>query len=428
MQVDAEGASKEGPFTAALEKAHDLETTNPDGAIKAYKDVIHASDDEEEAMKQREEAIYSLGKFFVKQKMPDQVVDLNKAIRPVLAVFPKAKTAKIVRTMIDFLCKIEGNGQKQIDMCTECITWCTAEKRTFLRHRVQTKLAALCLQEKNYTEALGVLSVVLKEVKKLDDKLLLVEIYVIDCQVHYALENIPKSKAGLTAGKTNANAIHCPPMLQASIDLWSGILSAREKDYGTGFSYFYEAFEAFHIADDPRAKQSMKYMMLMKIMANQPGAINAIVTSKNGIKYTGRDLDALVEVSKAHKERSLKKFETLMDTYKVELKEEKIVNWHLNDLNETLLEQNLLRILEPFSRVELSHVAELMELPAERTLQKLSEMILDNKLKGTLDQGIGVLIIFDEIAIPSTYENALTTIKQSGDVIDTLHQKAKLLF
>jgi len=417
-----------GPFTEALEKAADLETTNPDGAVKAYKDIAFSDLDDEGAMKQREEAIYSMIKFLAAQKKAEDLVNLNKEMRPMFGSLPKAKTAKMVRTLIESVGKIEGKTQLQIDMCRECIQWCTTEKRTFLRHRIETRLGALLLEHKDYKEALDVLANVLKEVKRLDDKLLLVEIHLIECQVHYSLENIPKGKASLTASKTNANAIHCPPLMQASIDLWSGVICAREKDYPTSFSYFYEAFEAFNTLEDPRARNAMKYMMLSKIMNNVPQACNHITASKNGLKYKGSDIEALVAVADAHKGRSLKKFEALLDKYEKELRQEKIIAWHLSDLNETLLEQNILRILEPFSRVELTHVAELMELPEARTVQKLSEMILDKKLNGTLDQGIGVLILFDGEVIATTYDNALKTIKNTSTVIDTLYSKSKALF
>jgi len=241
----------------------------------------------------------------------------------------------------------------------------------------------------------------------LDDKMLLVEIHLIECRTHYALQNIPKSKAALTASKTNANAIHCPPLLQADIDLWSGVVTAKEKDFRTSYSYFYEAFEAFNAADkEDKARNAMKYMLLAKIMYNRPEDTTNIINSKTGLKYTGPEIDAMAAVAKAHKERSLKKFEAVREQYKTQLDGDLIVATHLSDLNETMLEQNVLRILEPFSRVEVSHVAELLELPLERTQSKLREMILDQKLNGTLDQGVGVPIVFDQETLQSTYSNA----------------------
>ena len=97
----------------------------------------------------------------------------------------------------------------------------------------------------------------------------------------------------------------------------------------------------------------------------------------------------------------------MLEQYKAVLGEHAIISFHLTDLNETLLELNIVRILEPFSCVEISHVAELIELPVPRTLSKLSEMILDQKLKGTLDLGHGVLIVFENESVRTTYDNDL---------------------
>jgi 26S proteasome regulatory subunit N6 len=47
-----------------------------------------------------------------------------------------------------------------------------------------------------------------------------------------------------------------------------------------------------------------------------------------------------------------------------------IIRTHLAALYDTLLEQNLLRIIEPYSRVEISQIASLVKLPAAQVENK----------------------------------------------------------
>ncbi|CAL1292658.1 unnamed protein product [Larinioides sclopetarius] len=189
----------------------------------------------------------------------------------------------------------------------------------------------------------------------MDDKNLLVEVQLLESKVYHALSNLPKARAALTSARTTANAIYCPPKLQAALDLQSGILhAADEKDFKTAYSYFYEAFEGYDSVDSPKAMQALKYMLLSKIMLNQAEEVSSIIIGKLVLKYAGPEVDAMKAVAQASRKRSMADFQQALVKFRKELVEDPFIKSHLNTLYDTMLEQNLCRIIEPFSRVQVS--------------------------------------------------------------------------
>ncbi|XP_074280019.1 26S proteasome non-ATPase regulatory subunit 11 homolog [Silene latifolia] len=381
-----------------------------------------------EALRTKEQAITNLTDLLRQENRAQDLCSLLTQLMGFFSLIPKAKTAKIVRGIMDAVAKIPNTTELQITLCKEMVQWTRDEKRTFLRQRVEARLASLLMETKEYSEALSLLAGLIKEVRRLDDKLLLVDIELLESKLHFSLRNLPKAKAALTAARTAANAIYVPPAQQGTIDLQSGILHAEEKDYKTAYSYFYEAFEAFNALEDPRAVYSLKYMLLSKVMVNQADDVAGIISSKAGLQYLGPELDAMKAVADAYSKRSLKLFESALEKFKGQLEEDPIVHRHLSSLYDTLLEQNLCRLIEPFSRVEIAHIAELIELPVDHVERKLSQMILDKKFAGTLDQGAGCLVIFDDPKTDAIYEATLDTIANVGKVVDSLYvRSAKIM-
>jgi 26S proteasome regulatory subunit N6 len=347
-------------------------------------------------------------------------------IRPFFATIPKVRTARIVRTLIDLVRDIPDSLELQAELCRESVAWCVREKRTFLKQRISARLASVLLELKDYKQAIKVISAAVREVKKIDDKQLLVEIHLIESRVHLRLRNVPKSKGALTSARSAANAIYCPPLLQAEIDQQAGVLCAEENDYKTSFSYFYEAFEGYNTLKRPAdAVVCLKYMLLAKVMTDAPQDVYSIINGRGSAEYAGRELDAMRAIADAHKARSIHKYRATYEEYKDQLVDDPVVFAHLNRMYEKLLEQNLLRVVEPFSRVQITHVAKLIDLPLADVESKLSQMILDQTLNGILDQGSGDLIVFEDSEQDKTFGAALETIRELNGVVDKLYLKAK---
>ena len=486
------GASE---LAATASAAAEAASADPAKAISLYREVVFGAGSDGESIKVKESSIDALAKLLASAGDAEALRALLAELRPLFKVVPKAKTAKIVRNVIDILSTVKGHDDLQVELCKEQVAWAREEKRTFLRHRVELRLSALYLEMRAYQDALKLIGSLAFEVKKLDDKLLLVDIHLLESKIHYALRNMPKvttrpalrpravtqprsrdarrlngsapvqhvpwlrgralfffrsflrsgfvpltsslpppavpsllpsqAKAALTAARTNSNAIYVPPSVQCVIDSQSGILHAEEKDYKTAYSYFFEAFEQLNNLDETeRAATALKYMLMCKVMCGQADEVAGLISSKGGAKHQGEALDAMRAVAAAYAERSLQRLRASLGEYKAQLEDDPIIDAHLGALKDSLMEQNLLRVIEPFSRVEISHVAKLIELPLAEVETKLSQMILDGKFEGILDQGAGCLIVYDDQAPNTVYKATLETVANMDRVVDSLMAKS----
>ncbi|RLN90399.1 hypothetical protein BBJ28_00014819 [Nothophytophthora sp. Chile5] len=383
------------PLQTQFEDAGELAASltaksSPDAAIQQYQSLIsYAGEDAtlEEVQRVKEHSIYKLAQLYIQYGREKELATLLQSLRPFFGTIARAKTGKIgawysIRTVIDMVAKVKVLDadkalQLQADLCLDSIEWCNQEKHTFLRQRVEARLASIrfdsqrCFlfglfsyfQQQKFQPALDLITELLHEIKKLDDKQLLVEIHLVESKLHHALRNVPKAKAALTAARSISNTIYVVPRTQAQIDQMSGILHAEEHDYKTAYSYFFEAFEALASIDEVEGLSCLKYMLLAKIASGGASEVNLIINSKQAIKFIGIDLEAMQAVAKAHEQRSLELFEAATTKYAAQLVEDALIKIHLGKLYEQLLESNLIKIIQPFSCVEIEHVAKLIKLP-----------------------------------------------------------------
>ncbi|GMF10605.1 unnamed protein product [Phytophthora lilii] len=284
---------------------------------------LHAAKEDaalEQVQRVKEHAVYKLAQLYIQFGREKELATLLQSLRPFFATLARAKTGKIVRTVIDMVAKVQVLDapkalQLQADLCLDSIEWCKQEKHTFLRQRVEARLASIYFQQDKFQPALDLITELLREIKKLDDKQLLVEIHLVESKLHHALRNVPKAKAALTAARSISNTIYVVPRTQAQIDQMSGILHAEERDYKTAYSYFFEAFEALATLDEVEGLKCLKYMLLAKVASGGASEVNLIINSKQAMKFIGIDLEAMQAVAKAHEQRSLEQFEAATTKY-----------------------------------------------------------------------------------------------------------------
>lgn len=149
-------AQKSQLLTKKLQDAQNFEEANKVGdAIKLYEEIIKeplAAPDEitEEAVRAKEQSCYRLGNIYKDKGLYDELIDLTKQSLPLLKDIPKSKQAKIVRTLFDLATKIDSNYKNLVSLCKYIIEWCEQESRSFLRMRIENKLAEIYFKLEEY--------------------------------------------------------------------------------------------------------------------------------------------------------------------------------------------------------------------------------------------------------------------------------------
>jgi 26S proteasome regulatory subunit N6 len=109
------------------------------------------------------------------------------------------------------------------------------------------------------------------------------------------------------------------------------------------------------------------------------------------------------------------------------LGEDAFVQSHFAALYDSLLEKNLLRIVAPYSRIQLQYVASKISLSSHDVEVKLSQMILDKILNAIIDHSTGSLILLEEAKVDKTFALVQDCFKNMDAVVESLMIKSSQL-
>ena len=314
-----------------------------------------------------------------------------------------------------------------IKVCEEITKFCDETNNISMRSKIQTRLAEVYFIHGHYAKALEICNKVIFDLKRYEDNLGLIQLLLLESKIYYATNGISKSKASLTSVKTLLTKVYVEPKLQANIDMQAGILAAYEKDFNLAYSYFFEAFDVYNIPRQKRKNKGLRafqLMILSKIVGDHIEEVNNVVLSKQGKDYYGKEVEALRSIEAAVKEKSIKLLKENIEKNKEYFKDP-IINYHINNLQNDLLEKNLIKIIKPYSVVEIDFVAKSIGLEYQDVLNKLRQMILDKKINGILDQGKGSLIIYELEASNPYLGKSIETFKNLEKVVEALDKKVR---
>ena len=81
---------------------------------------------------------------------------------------------------------VEPDVEAKVAMCLDCIEWSKESNRRFLKQALEIVLTGLHYAARHYQDSLAVAQPLIRELKRFDDKLQLVEVQLIESKAYYA--------------------------------------------------------------------------------------------------------------------------------------------------------------------------------------------------------------------------------------------------
>ena len=344
---------------------------------------------------EKEQYVLEISKQFIHSNDYSGLLNLLTTLETHWKDLSVARLTKIIKMVFEIITIDIGNFEELRMFLKKLIEW--SEYRKMLKLDLECKLINVYLAVGKFTECLDKIMVVLKELKKYDDKNNLISLYVCESKAYYELMDFSKAKSSLTSARALAVSSACRPQLQAQIDMLNGMYLSDEKSFDTAISYFIESLEGFlqdKIIFD--AKIALRYIVLNKILLGKYEDIPAFLSLKI-IKNIKEDqiVDLLCEVANTCKKRDLKAYNKLLTTNSIILDTDLYIKRHLMYLYNILLNKNILKIIEPYSHIKVNFISSKLHLSEDLIESKLRKMILDKKITGILDHDTQCLILLE---------------------------------
>lgn len=383
----AESADVENMYYTAKSKKED----DPEQALKEFKAII---DKEEEKGDWGFKALKQSTKLlFLVLKRPNEAFE---TYRELLTYTKSAVTRNYSEKSINGILDYVGGGKGgpiEVDIL-EKFYQATKDalveaKNERLSAKTNLKLAKLWLDRKEYTRLARLLRDLANATaaNESDDQsqkgTQLLEIYALEIQMYNETRNFKKLKEIYNAAASVRSAIP-HPRIMGVIKECGGKMWMGERQWNKASEDFFESFRNYDEAGSPQRIQVLKYLVLANMLTGSE--VNPFDSQETKPYKNDSQIKAMTDLVDAYQRREVHTAEKILRENRSTIMDDAFIRLYIGELLRSLRTQYLIDLIKPYTRLELSFLAQQLNVAKDEVEELLIGLILDGKVEGRIDQ------------------------------------------
>jgi COP9 signalosome complex subunit 2 len=157
-----------------------------------------------------------------------------------------------------------------------------------------------------------------------------------------------------------------------------------EKEWEKAHTDFFEAFKNYDEAGSPRRIQCLKYLVLANMLALS--TINPFDSTEAKPYKSDPEIVAMTNLVGAYERHDIAAFEKILKENRKTIMDDSFIRMYIEDLLRNIRTQVLIKILQPYTRIRIPFISKELNIPPPDVEALLVSLILDNKIRGYIDQ------------------------------------------
>lgn len=245
----------------------------------------------------------------------------------------------------------------------------------------------------------------------------LLEVYALEIQMYTATKNTKKLKQLYEKALQVKSAIP-HPRIMGVIRECGGKMHMGARNFEGAHSDFFEAFKNYDEAGNARRIQCLKYLVLANMLALSD--IDPFDSPEAKPYMNNKEILSMNTLRGAYTRKDVKEFERILKENSSSIMGDAFIREHIEELLSRFRSQVLLKLIEPYTRIEIPYAARELNIEVDELESLLVSLIIDGRINGKIDQINNRLILDDghEECEQAKYK----AIKKWSDELDELRK------